>query len=139
MTQYSPKDVGLLAISAAQDLGSDVLAVALRKSEVSVALPNRSVGKWAHLALKLLRNVAVALGADPALARLGAPSFALPAGAGDVRAADDADRVRARPSRREAKVANLEVSVLGDEDVRGLEVEVDDVARVEVLDRKSVV
>lgn len=114
----APEDVGFLAIPPAENFGSNVLAISLP--------------------LEVLRKVAVALRAHPPFASLGPPNrlarVRLPPRTRHRRSSHDAQRVRPRPARRESKVANLEVPSIGDEDVGGLEVEVDDVPPVEVRD-----
>lgn len=114
----TPEDVGLLAVPPSQNLRRNVLAI--------------------PLALEVLGKVAVTLRAHPSFASFRPPNrlsrARLPPGTRHRRSSHNTERVRPRPARRQSEIANLEVPTVGDEDIGGLEVEVNDVPRVKVGD-----
>lgn len=54
----------------------------------------------------------------------------------DSSSTHDAQSIRSRPSGRQTKVSNLEVTSLGNEDVRRFEVEMNDIVIVEMFDSR---
>lgn len=113
---HIPEYIGLFPIPTPEDLGGNVFSIAF--------------------ALEILGGVAVALAAHSTLSRLSFPRHiavsSVPSRALHRGSAHDAQWIRSGPASRETKVSNLEVTSLRDEDVRGLEVEVENVARVHV-------
>jgi len=107
------EDIDVLAVATGEDLGRNVLAIALALKRID--------GRTGDAA-----DAGAGVDARPdARRRDGGRAEADAVGAVaalvvDVGAEEDVDGRDARPTRREAKVADPDVAVLGDEDVGGL-------------------